>query len=378
MSNLKRMRLGEPAYKEGLYLIKNKDTTLGSFTWLDADEDGIKLEDGHNLPDFISSDVTEWLGSRTPPKHRAHMQQLLSQLGLGTTKSILDFSKGLTLTDTLWVVREEETLLWDEVSLFKNPFDDVIARIAFDGGMHGIPLSTTTPELGTNGMLAKCWVRDEKAGNISLIKTGTTGASNAGNEPYSENLAHQVLARLDYTHVPYRTGRYMGRLVSICPLFTSETEMLLPIYRYYDFRSIDKLIDLCTKDGIVAGLAQHLVFDYLSWNTDRHAGNLGVILNADTFQLKTFAPIFDNGVSMLNYWNGEDDLAEYVTRSTPALYDSFERGARLGKRILGNKHNVQRLIGFKFDRSQVQGYSSARVDAIESWLQERVQKFLAM
>lgn len=376
LGGLRRMTLEKSPGKEEIYLIKNKDIVLGSFTWIDEDE--IKRKEDLELPDFITFDFMDWLDSRTPSRHRTYMRQLLRHLGLGSLKAALDFSKGLALTDTLWVVPERSHLSWNDVSLFENPFDDVIARIAFDGEMRGVPLSTLTPELSTNGMLAKCWVRDNVSDNISLIKRGTVGASNAGNEPYSENLAHQVLTRLDYIHVPYRTGRYRGQLVSICPLFTSETDMLLPIYRYYNFQSLSELIDLCAKDRIVEGLAQHLVFDYLSWNTDRHAGNLGVILDADTFQLKTFAPIFDNGVSMLNYWNGEDDLDDYTTRSTPALYASFERGAKLGKRILGNKHNVQRLIGFQFDRSQVPGYSNRRIDAIEAWLQERVKKFLAM
>lgn len=372
---MKQMNLMSPSKDGSVYEIRNKDRVLGTFEWLD--DDTVMLVQDYGLPRFIARSVNGWVESRTPPKHRAHMDTLLTQLGLGTLRSVVDFSKGLSLTDTLWVASSRETLCWDEVSLFKNPFDEVIARIAFDGGLYGIPLSTTTPELGTNGMLAKCWVRRSN-GSIVLLKTGTEGASNAGNEPYSENLAHQVLTRLEYVHVPYAVARYHGRLVSVCPIFTSEQEMFLPIYRYFDFHDMYELLTLCSESGIVQGLAEHLVFDYLSWNTDRHAGNLGVVLDADTFELKRFAGIFDNGVSMLNYWNGTDDLDEYITHSTPALYDSFERGAKLGKRVLGKKHNVQNLIGFKFDRTQVPGYASKRVDTIEQWLQGRVQKFLSM
>lgn len=355
------------------YKIKNKDRTIGTFQW-DDDDTGVLVDD-YGLPTFIYEDFNDWLGSRTPPKHRTHMKELLEQLGLSTLKSVIDFSKGLSLTDSFWIVHESDTIAWKNVSLFNNAFDDVIARVAFDGGLHGIPLSTTTPELGTNGMLAKCWVRNSNGG-IDLLKTGTTGASNAGNEPYSENLAHQVLERLCYNHVPYSVENFHGRLVSRCPLFTSEEMMFLPIYRYYSFRSLDRLVKLCKQDNIHKGLAQHLVYDYLSWNTDRHAGNLGVLLDSSDYKLIDFAPIFDNGVSMLNYWNGTDDIDEYTTRSTPALYQSFEQGAKVGKKILGNSHNVQRLIGFKFDRSQVPGYSEQRIDAIENWLQRRVKKFL--
>lgn len=46
------------------------------------------------------------------------------------------------------------------------------------------------PEFATNGMLPKCWRREK--GQIKLFKGGTSGASNTGNEPYSEYYAAQV------------------------------------------------------------------------------------------------------------------------------------------------------------------------------------------
>ena len=34
-----------------------------------------------------------------------------------------------------------------------------IAKMAFEGGLHGRHLSTTSPEYGTDGSFAKCWIR---------------------------------------------------------------------------------------------------------------------------------------------------------------------------------------------------------------------------
>jgi len=102
------------------------------------------------------------------------------------------------------------------------------------------------------------------------------------------------------------------------------------------------------------------------------------LLDADTYELKGFAPLWDHGCAMLNYWNGTDDLNDYVTRSTPALYDSFEWGAKIGKRILGKEPNVQHLIGFEFDRTKTGDYPDEHILAVQSWLQRRVQKFLEM
>lgn len=356
------------------YYIKNKDVTVGSFQWKDVSM-AVLIED-RGLPSFVSESVTAWLEGRTPAKHRAHAKELLQACGLVTTKDVIDYAKGLSLNDTLWVTKDS-TIKWSEVSLFTNPFDDVIAHTAFDGGMYGLPFSTTSPEFGTDGMLAKCWVR-EPSGEISLYKAGTQRFSNAGKEPYSEVMAHQILTRLGYSHVSYRLANFHKKLVSVCPLFTSEDVMYLPIYKYFFFRTLEGLLQECINHGIGEALAQHLVYDYLSWNTDRHAGNFGVLLDSTTFELKGMAPIFDNGCSMLAYWNGTDDLSQYITNSTPALYASFEMGAKLGKQVLGRNHNVQRLVNFKFDRSELEGFNEERLCAIEDWLQGRVRWFLEL
>lgn len=69
-----------------------------------------------------------------------------------------------------------------EVSLFRNPFNEVIAHTAFDGGMYGDNLSTPSPEYGTDGTFAKCWIREND--EIKMLKHGSSGARNAGLEPY--------------------------------------------------------------------------------------------------------------------------------------------------------------------------------------------------
>ena len=39
----------------------------------------------------------------------------------------------LSLNDTFWVKEESEMLCWDEVSLYWNEFDALIAQAAFSG-----------------------------------------------------------------------------------------------------------------------------------------------------------------------------------------------------------------------------------------------------
>lgn len=364
-----------PDSSSPIYYIKNKDKTLGSFQW-ESTELAV-LRENNGLPSFVSKSITVWLEGRTPTKYRAYTKELLQSCGLSTIKDVIDYTKGLSLSDTLWVSRDD-SIKWSDVSLFRNVFDGAIAHIALTGRVQGAPSSyPLSPEFSTDGMLAKCWVR-EHTGEINLYKAGTRRFSNAGKEPYSEVTAHQILTRLGYNHVSYRLANFHKKLVSVCPLFTSEKAMYLPIYKWYRFDGISDLLQECINHGIGEALAQHLVYDYLSWNTDRHAGNFGVLLDSDTFELRGMAPIFDNGCSMLAYWNGTDDLSQYIANSTPALYASFEMGAKLGKKVLGNNHNVQRLVNFKFDRSELEGFNEKRLCAIEDWLQGRIRWFLEL
>ena len=127
----------------------------------------------------------------------------------------------LSLTDTFWMKRADEDLAWERVSLYRNPFDDAVARIAFDGtGMYGRANSPTSPEFATSGSFAKCWIRE--SGGIYLLKRGSEGFVNAGCEPYSGKLASDLLAAAGVDHVPYSLVRFHKRLTCKCPLFTSK------------------------------------------------------------------------------------------------------------------------------------------------------------
>lgn len=355
------------------FVIKNKDVPLAL---IEVFEDGeVNLLEGP-LPGFISSRLADWLNSRTPPKHREHMDRLLKQLGLDSLVSILSYSKGLSLNDTLWVCPHGSNLTWASVNLYTNSFDETIAKIAFDGGVHGVPLSTTSPEFSTNGMLPKCWVRRDEG--IFLVKGGTSGCSNTGWEPYCEVMADLVLDKLGYAHVGYHLETFRGKSVSSCKLLTSQKLAMVPSYMLSSFKYFSDFIRFCTRRGWADQLAQYLIFDYLTCNPDRHAGNISVLMDADTFETLGLSPIYDNGMSCLCYIGTSTHWKDYYPTLLPKLYDSFEEGAVWAKSILGNRHNVQKLIGFRFDRRRLGKMPEERIRMVEEFLQYRVQCFLGM
>lgn len=80
--------------------------------------------------------------------------------GCDTIRGYMDIIHALSLTDTFWVKPINSDLTWRSVSLFTNEFNESVAKIAFEGGLHKDGLSTTSPEYGTNGTFAKCWIRE--------------------------------------------------------------------------------------------------------------------------------------------------------------------------------------------------------------------------
>ena len=96
-----------------------------------------------------------FLDQRKAPKHRKHIQQLLEQYGCDDPEGFLRVTHALSLNDTFWVREADSPLTWQEVSLYTNPFSEIISEAAFDGIISETDLSSTSPEFGTDGYYAK-------------------------------------------------------------------------------------------------------------------------------------------------------------------------------------------------------------------------------
>ena len=125
------------------------------------------------------------------------------QYGCQELDGYLDVTHALSLNDTFWVKRVDSPLKWREVSLYRNPFNEVISEAAFDGSPSSSTFSSTSPEFSTDGQYAKCWIRENNA--IWLYKTGGV----FGMEPLSEYLASQLAACLCPDAVTYDWGSIM-------------------------------------------------------------------------------------------------------------------------------------------------------------------------
>lgn len=374
------------------YELKHFDTTLVRFSATeDTNTPEIKIlwkndakKDLFPLDlELTEEGIAKWLKHRTIPKNRAYVHNFLSKCGLNINRpmTIIKVSKGLSLNDCYWVVEESFEGTYDKFNLYDNRFSQVLALIAFTGYGSSIRTSLAScPEFTTNGMLPKCWRR--KDGKILLYKGGTSGASNTGNEPYSEYYAAQIAKVLGINAIEYGLSQWKGELCSTCELFTSKEYSFLPVGRVVTSGGMKSVREYYEKLGqtFVDSLNDMLVLDAIIMNTDRHFGNFGFIVDNKTNKIVAPAPLFDHGNALLNF-AGRDDLEnekalnEYITTLVPCVYDDFIGTA---KKVLTNKHRegLRKLLEFKFKKNSRYNLPDKRLKMIEKIIQTRSKNLL--
>ena len=374
------------------YELKHFDTTLVRFSATeDTNTPEIKIlwkndakKDLFPLDlELTEEGIAKWLKHRTIPKNRAYVHNFLSKCGLNINRpmTIIKVSKGLSLNDCYWVVEEGFEGTYDKFNLYDNRFSQVLALIAFTGYGSSIRTSLAScPEFTTNGMLPKCWRR--KDGKIMLYKGGTSGASNTGNEPYSEYYAAQVAKLLGINAIEYGLSQWKGELCSTCELFTSKEYSFLPVGRVVTSGGMKAVREYYEKLGqnFVDALNDMLVLDAIIMNTDRHFGNFGFIVDNKTNKIVAPAPLFDHGNALLNF-AGRDDLEsekalkEYADTLVPCVYDDFIGTA---KKVLTNKHRegLRKLLEFEFKKNSRYNLPDKRLKMLEKMTQTRAKILL--
>ncbi|MBP3772397.1 MAG: hypothetical protein J6I53_06890 [Treponema sp.] len=324
-----------------LYTLINKETPLCDFVIEGEGElELCKIVKEYKSLPFWCEPLSTWVANRSAAKHRSHVNKILEMCGGKTKSGFIALTHCLSLTDTLWVKSDRENVTWCEVNLYENKFDEVISKLSFDGnGLFGIQMSTTSPELTTDGAYDKCWL-NEKDG-IHLIKTGSEGARNTGLEPYGEVLASQVFEKI-CNSIKYSLRRFDGRVVSDCKLFTNQE------FGY-------KPISLFLKNGIKYGLPETLeiyrefncedafrrmvVADCITLNSDRHFGNFGFLVNNETFERTVLNPCFDFNMAFVPFAEDgfdfgkspdgrELDFDEYLSKRPPVIGSDYVAPAR--------------------------------------------------
>ena len=245
------------------------------------------------------SALQHWMQTRSIPKTRKELNDLLVSAGVETSYALSLRNLGLNLSDQYWFKPKDSELEWKDVNLFQNDFlSEISGKIPFSSKQHSY-----SPDASSNGDLTKYWIIKNQ--ERYLLKESTAPYYQ---QAYNEVFASALLKELKLEHVTYTLEEVGTKTFCSCKTFiTPDTEYVPALYikdvrnklnhenEYRHFlKCMDSLNIPCKKEELDAMLA----FDFLINNNDRHYGNFGFIRDVETLQFKGMAPIFDNGNSL--------------------------------------------------------------------------------
>ena len=318
----------------------------------------VQLKNSVNLEESVA----RFISSRKIPQNRSFSKKIIEETGSDPFMGYIDISFGLSLNDSLWIVPEEKAYLnWEETNLYKNPFSERLQMVSFGLGYEGNSPYKISPEFTTNGMLKKCWIREND--KIFLLKSNSeTGFDFTSKhvEVFSEYYTSQIAKIFKPNSITYDIVEFNGEFCSKCQIFTTENRGYLPITAFLTEEElkkgekiladrsyfIEKAVSIYGKENF----EDLMLFDAIIGNRDRHLGNFGMIVNNKTFEVLNVAPIFDNGESILNYYNFNKNLefGAYSSR-TNSLGQRFNE---VFKNYVQQRHEnfFEKLKTFKFKR----------------------------
>ena len=127
-------------------------------------------------------------------------------------------------------------------------------------------------------------------------------------------------------------------------------------------------------------LRDMVVFDAVIYNTDRHFGNFGFLIDNATNKIVAPAPLFDHGNSLFNYAGAEfmsspEKLQEYADTLLPRTYEDYVDMARsmMNER---NREQLRHLLTFRFKRHSHYNLSVEWIEMIEGQMKKRIHELI--
>lgn len=254
----------------------------------------------------------------------------------------------------------------------------------------------------SGGQLMKWRVKDK------FIKTSTIDSRSLNPkfmyESYAEVIASYLgkmmgFGILDYKLCRVNINNSISCIACESELFNSSNESYISIAKimmngtistYYinDINGLYGILSsLCGIKGFREYLIQSLVLDYIILNSDRHYGNLGLIVN-NRGEYRV-APIFDNGTSMFSDKYVESmsygaDLSIYITAKP--FNRNFDIQIKQVLKYTNSRDEVLRYLGKiniqyvnkKIDSMIKVGLSEHRAKFIKSMLKDRIERLRAL
>lgn len=360
------------------YHLMNKDTLVCRF-FINSDKRYYILDDVYHsiLPYTLSDDIFSWLDNRFLINLRYDIKTFFESLGIEDVIDFIEVTHLVSLNDTFWVKSKQDDISWNKVSPYRNSFNDTIANYSFKGELGGKNLKDSSPDLSLGGSFQKCWRR--KDNKIYLIKSGSTGAMNAGYEPYSEILSYQLGKYLGlYDILEYSLITYSNQLCTSCKLFTSEEWGIIDAKDLTGQKTTDySFLMQYLSENNIKKLKQMLCLDILTLNGDRHFGNISFYINNTTQEVGDITLIYDNNLALLPYYvMSDNNLEEYISSLRAKNGMTFE-SLYLSIKDKDTNSLMKKALSFEFDDSICdKKMTKARLSMLTKIVQEQARKCL--
>ena len=170
--------------------------------------------------------------------------------------------------------------------------------------------------------------------------------------------------------VQYDLVKLHSKVASKCRIFTTEHLGLVPYSSLCDNPDLTAL-DYYNEYGSGDLFRAMIVADAVTFNADRHAGNHGMLIDNDTFELTKMAPIYDNNLSLLPYAMKSDfeDIDKYLESQGPRIGGDWIRSAK--SMLTPHLRSILiNLKGYEFKYDGCEKFPKERVKKLE-WLVNR-------
>ena len=151
--------------------------------------------------------LNHWWHGRSIPASRTGIKEALENMGIDSSKELLEKSYGLSLSDQYWIRPDHSKIQWKDINFFENPFSEDVGSALFGGQFGGDFMS---PDNTSDGWLRKKWVIQNQ--KRVLLKSGS---GESQQEPLNEVLANMICDRLNIKNSEKYLNSLLGRILFV-------------------------------------------------------------------------------------------------------------------------------------------------------------------
>lgn len=330
----------------------------------------------------IDKGLSDWLTNRNAAIHNRLSDMFTREMGLYNHESFIRTTHATSLNDSFWVKAEDESLKWEDVSLYDKDYNDLVGKASLGviEAIHEIenrgkivPRPEYMPELLHRGSFPRMFKQTE---NGILFYKADGSAENAYSEMMASEISEVISGKY---HVPYSCETLYGKRVSCCKVFTDEETGIVTPYMLTNaaFPSIEKLLELAERFNCGDAYRRMLVFDAVIFNTDRHLNNFGFLVDNESLEVKGFAPFYDQNLCLFGNLSKDDfdHPDRHVYYRSPRFYRDF---TELGQKMITEDiaSDVEKLKDFSFKFRGDEHFSEWKVEGTERIIRMQAKALL--